>query len=100
MAIITVEDAKAHMNITSQDDDLLIADKITAAEEWLSLQIGAKVWDIQTFPNGTPAPLKEAVRQLVAHWYENREASLVGVTAEEIPFGVFDLIAPYRVWSF
>jgi uncharacterized phiE125 gp8 family phage protein len=43
-----------------------------------------------------PAPLKEAVKQLAAHWYENREAVLVGVNAQAIPLGLFDLIEPYR----
>ncbi|CAJ0861987.1 hypothetical protein AMST5_01447 [freshwater sediment metagenome] len=47
-----------------------------------------------------PAPIAEAVRQLAAHLFENREASIVGVTANEIPFGVFDLLTPYRAWAF
>lgn len=100
MSLITVGDAKAHMNITTEDDDLLIADKIIAAEEWLSEYMGVDIWDVQTFPNGTPNPLKEAVRQLVAHWYENREATLIGMSADEIPFGVCDLVAPYREYVF
>lgn len=47
-----------------------------------------------------PPPVAEAVRQLAAHLFENREASIVGVTASEIPFGVFDLLTPYRAWGF
>ena len=47
-----------------------------------------------------PAPLKEAVRQLAGHLYENREATLVGTGASALPFGVMDLLGPYRAWSF
>ena len=47
-----------------------------------------------------PAAVKEAVRQLAAHLYENREASLVGVTAQSLPFGTLDLLSSYRAWQF
>lgn len=40
-----------------------------------------------------PEPLKAAIKLLVAHWYENREAT--GDT-ESLPYGVDMLIAPYR----
>jgi hypothetical protein len=46
-----------------------------------------------------PAVL-QAVLMLVGHLYANREASLVGVHAEEVPLGVWTLLAPYREWSF
>ncbi len=49
-------------------------------------------------PADVPAPLCEAVKQLAAHWYENREAVFVGNSAQAIalPLGLFDLIEPYR----
>ncbi len=37
---------------------------------------------------------------LVGHLYENREASVVAVSAELMPMGLYDLMAPYREWSF
>lgn len=96
MSIITVEDAKAHLNITTDADDTLIAAKIDAAEAWIGR------WLATPFAEMTevPADLKEAVRLLVGHLYENREASLVGITAEEIPFGVWDIINQHRAWAF
>jgi hypothetical protein len=42
-----------------------------------------------------PAPVDEAIRQLAGHLYANREATLVGVTAQALPFGVLDLLTPY-----
>jgi hypothetical protein len=46
-----------------------------------------------------PAVL-QATLMLVAHLYQNREATLVDVSGQELPFGVWDLLAPYREWSF
>lgn len=88
------------MNVTIADDDDLIGDKIAAAEAWIGKFIGSALDDAETFPGGTPEPLKEAVRQLVAHLYENREATLVGITMSDVSPGLFDLIAPYREYVF
>ncbi|MEH6727888.1 MAG: head-tail connector protein [Hyphomicrobiales bacterium] len=46
--------------------------------------------------DAVPKPLVMAIKMMVAHWYENREAVVVGASAEEFPFGVAMLIAPYR----
>jgi uncharacterized phiE125 gp8 family phage protein len=48
-------------------------------------------------PEDVPEPLRQAVRLLVAHWYENR--SLVGGEVAVLPQTVAALIAPYRVVS-
>ncbi|MEX0404053.1 head-tail connector protein [Aquibium sp. LZ166] len=100
MTIVSVEDAKAHMNITTDADDDLIAGKIGAAEAWIGKFIGFALDDAETFPDGTPEPLKEAVRQLTAHLYENREATVVGISMSDVSPGLFDLMSPYREWSF
>jgi uncharacterized phiE125 gp8 family phage protein len=42
-----------------------------------------------------PEPLRQAIRILVAHWYENR--AVIGPAATQLPQGVAALIAPYRV---
>lgn len=43
-----------------------------------------------------PAALRHALKMLVGHWFENREASVIGATAVEVPLGVQRLLAPYR----
>ena len=93
---ITVEDAKAHMNVTGTDDDVLIAAKIEAAEAWIGDYLGKPLAEFDP----VPASLKEAVRQLVAHLYENREATLVGISAIDTSPGLFDLLYPHREWTF
>ncbi|SEB43412.1 uncharacterized phage protein (possible DNA packaging) [Nitratireductor aquibiodomus] len=96
MTIISVEDAKAHLNITVDTDDALLSGKIEAAEAWISRWLETPLAEMAE----VPADLKEAVRLLVGHLYENREATLVGITAEEIPFGIWDIINQHRAWSF
>jgi uncharacterized phiE125 gp8 family phage protein len=44
-----------------------------------------------------PEPLRQAIRLLAAHWYENR--SLVADAAAALPETVAALIAPYRMLS-
>jgi len=41
-----------------------------------------------------PNSIKQALFLMVGHWYENREAS--GKSMQEIPLGVYALLAPYR----
>ncbi len=43
-----------------------------------------------------PAPLKQAILLLAAHWFENREPVALGERAEVLPLSVAALIAPYR----
>ena len=93
---VTLEAAKAHLNITGTDDDALISSKIEAAEGWASNYIGTPIAELDPFP----APVGEAVLQLVAHWYEQREAAIAGVAMEEAPFSVIDILRPYRKWAF
>jgi uncharacterized phiE125 gp8 family phage protein len=46
-----------------------------------------------------PEPIRLAIMALAAHWYENREAVLVGVTdALPLPMHVDALLASYRIW--
>ena len=58
---------------------------------------------ITTYKNGygdaatsVPEPIRQALRLLVGHWYENRE-SVSGVRLEIVPHAVELLLWPYRV---
>jgi uncharacterized phiE125 gp8 family phage protein len=44
-----------------------------------------------------PAPLRQALLLLVAHWYERREPIEVGSPETSIPNSISDLLAPYRL---
>lgn len=96
MAVITVADIKAHLNITDDADNSLLEQYVEAAEGWIEIFTGV------TFATLTPVPasLKQAIRMLAGSFYENREDVLVGISAESVPHGVHELIAPFRNWSF
>ena len=46
-----------------------------------------------------PAPLRQAIRMLVAHWYENRRIVAASGEVASMPASVASLVAPYRVVS-
>lgn len=87
-----LEAFKTHMNITDDADDAILAQKLDVASAWVGKIVGGPITDAD------PAPIHEAARMLAAHLYESREATLVGITAQELPFGVMDMLDPYRVW--
>jgi uncharacterized phage protein (predicted DNA packaging) len=94
--VITKEDLKAHLRIPADnvlEDDTVLCAKIAAAEQWIATIIGKPFAD---FEDGVPEPLKEAIRQLAGHLYENREATFDAGTIEALPFGLMTLITPYR----
>lgn len=48
-------------------------------------------------PANVPAPIQMAILQLVAHWYQNRETTVVGTISKELEFQTKRLIQPYRM---
>lgn len=97
--IVALADLKAHLNITFDTDDALIAQKIEAAQAHVESDVGFSIKTVYADPLVIPEPLREAVRLYAAHLYENREASIVGVSIMAVP-GYRDIINSYRDWSF
>lgn len=93
MAVVPLTLAKAHMNIVGSDDDELITHYLGAAEDFIT--------DFTGKPIQTPAPasLKQAILMIASHWYENREASLVGISAATLPLGVMNILRNHRDYS-
>lgn len=98
--IATLADAKAQLNVTSNLDDTLLTRKISAAQDYVEACLGYEIESVYGGEDQKPIPpaLVEAVLQLAAHWYENREATLVGISAQQLPHGVSDIIREYRRW--
>lgn len=44
-----------------------------------------------------PAPLRQAILLLVAHWFENREPLIEGAMPKSFPDAIIGLLEPYRV---
>jgi uncharacterized phiE125 gp8 family phage protein len=47
-------------------------------------------------PDDVPEPLRQAIRMIVAHWYDNRGLAAVGQAVAMLPAGVATLVSPYR----
>ena len=98
MAIITLEGMKANLGLTpdQDEDDVLILGKIEAAQNHIERLLGVRIEE--RFPADIPPALREAVMQLAAWWFENREAATD--LTRELPFGVRDIVTEYRGWTF
>lgn len=44
-----------------------------------------------------PAPIRQALLMLIAHWYEHRDPIEIGSVEANIPASVSELLKPYRV---
>lgn len=47
-------------------------------------------------PEDVPAPIRQALLLLVAHWFERREPVVLGAAPQEVPATVAGLLLPYR----
>lgn len=97
MTVTSLEEIKSHLAITTHDDDTLLNLKIETAESLVESYTGrkfAEFYDSAEDVYSVPAPMLEAVRQITASLYENREGGL------DYSPSVLALMAPYRLWSF
>lgn len=53
-------------------------------------------WVAGSSASALPRALRHAMLMLIGHWYENREAVVIGVTAMDVPVAFNHLIAPFR----
>jgi len=96
LTIVSLDDLKAHLNVTSDDDNGLLTTQLGAARGYVEGWCGP----LDDFTTGVPPALVQAMKMYVAHLYENRESTSFAATASEMPMGFFDLIGPWRKWSF
>ncbi|MBS9477651.1 head-tail connector protein [Ancylobacter radicis] len=92
--IVALADMKQHLRVDYSDDDDAITDMLDAARRHIEAWVGP----LDDF-EAVPSDISEAMKQLVAHFYEVRNAAGEDVMSV-IPFGVHDLIGPYRKWEF
>ncbi|TJZ93847.1 phage gp6-like head-tail connector protein [Paracoccus gahaiensis] len=98
--IVTLDDMKEHLALTGdqQDDDMLIQLKLDAAQSLIERMLGYGLIAQFEVAHAVPPDLREAVMQLAAWWYENREA--VMERGAPLPFGVAEIIDAHRDRSF
>lgn len=103
---LPIEEVKAHVGLSADQDadDWLIQGKIQAAEDYINRMLGFQMRVRYPAPgdspvaSAVPASLREAVVQLAAWWFENREAATD--MSRELPFGVREIVTEYREWTF
>ena len=81
---------KQQLRLDTSEEDSFLQHKLNAAEAWISNHVGAPL------PDPAPAPIIEAALLLASFWFEQREAALLGTSAQPIPFGVHGLLSSYR----
>lgn len=96
--IVELAHVKENLNVTDNADDALLTRQIAAAETHINQLLGFKMEE--QFPDGVPDDLKQAVCHLVGHWYENREASIVGVGISNVPYSVREIVREHQDWVF
>lgn len=94
---LTLNDLKAQLNVTGNDDNTLLTRLLLVATKQVERQLG---FTLASMEGGAPADLEHVVLMLAAHHYENREATLVGVSAQAVPFGVQEIVNEYRNYTF
>ena len=97
---LAVDTLKEHCNVSGTDDDAVLTRLLAAATRHVERVLGYAINDEDKFPDGTPEDVEQAVYLLSAHWYENREASLVAVSAAPLPMGVSEILNEYRNFTF
>lgn len=91
-SVVTVPELRAQLNLDSEHDDALLAQKIDAAEAYCASYVGGYIADPYS------AAVKQAVIMLAAYWYEMREAATASGNPYVVPFGVHDLLQAHRRW--
>jgi uncharacterized phage protein (predicted DNA packaging) len=103
MAILEIDQLKEHLSFTDDIGDVdnaLLQRILNAAQNHIERLLGYSIEDQFGGEGQEPVPpvLVEAVSQLAAWWYENREAA--SDTARVLPFGVTEIVNEYREFTF
>ena len=91
--MITLEQAKAHLRITHDDDDIAIQAMIDAAEAAALDYLNLDAFD----SNGAPSPVQAAILLQVGDLYENRERQADRQLYASLTYE--RLLNPYRVMA-
>ena len=97
---LAMADNIATLRFVDPDDAM----RLMEVRDWLA---GQSWWDVaqHRFNRGdfpmhwsrlVDIPLA-AVLMLAAHWYEAREAAVIGATANSVPYGIHQLLSPHRM---
>ena len=100
MALVTLEEVRAHCR-AEESDDTMLAIYRDAAEDSAAQYLGRAIYADETEQGDDTegivinASIRGAVLLMTGHWFANREAVTAG-QAVEVPLSVRWLLDPYR----
>jgi hypothetical protein len=103
MAIVSFHDLEDQLGLEGvPGHEVMLDQKVQAAQGHIERLLGFKIEDHfgGEDQDPVPEPLREAVLQLAAWWFEQREAGIIGHSVATPPHGLAELVAEYREWTF
>lgn len=107
--MIELSTVKEHCRIEPDftDDDNLLEIYSGAAKRHVEKWTRRKLYQLNTDPGFETDEdhllldddIRGAMLLLIGHWYENREAAIVGQTVTSMPLAVEALLQPYRIYG-
>lgn len=103
MAIVDINDLRGQLGLDGIESvEALLDQKIAAAQGHVERLLGYRIEDRfgGQDQEPVPEPLREAVLQLAAWWFEQREAGITGTIVAQPPHSLPEIVAEFREWSF
>ncbi|MCW2485942.1 phage gp6-like head-tail connector protein [Candidatus Symbiopectobacterium sp. NZEC127] len=106
--MLDIDLVKAHCRVeTGSDEDTLLNAYILAAGKRVQTYTRRKLYeneDVEGYAEDEDRLLltedvQVAMLLLIGHWYENREAVVIGLSVQPLPFAVESLLQPYRIYG-
>lgn len=63
----------------------------------VTFRAGFETLDSPSEP-AVPEPIVTAIKLMVSDWYDHRSSSVIGTSAQEVPFSAMCLLAPWRLY--
>lgn len=105
--ILQLSELASHLSLTpdqAADGEtlMLMQGKLDAAQQHLERLLGFRILDRfgGEGQEEVPPSLKEAVCQLAAWWFEQREAGLIGSNASLAPVSMAEIVREFREFTF
>jgi hypothetical protein len=98
MAVLTLDEIKAHLRLDGSEEDAHLTLLNEAAQDYASQYMNRAIpWhDDVGAEQPVPASVKAAILLTIGDLYENRESAFVGVSRSDNPTAM-RLLYPYRV---
>ena len=103
MGIVTLEELIAQLGLDGiEGHEAMLSQKLAAAQGHVERLLGFKIEEHfgGEGQDPIPEPLREAVLQLAAWWFEQREAGITGTITAQPPHGLPEIVAEFRDWTF